>query len=198
LYARSGCLLLIFSYLVNEAIYEVLTLHLIFSYRDILLVLVSTISEKPYEQIFTGGNYINNSYVGYRNRVQQLNLQNYALDSGCFRLGTIVHEFLHALGFYHQQSTWDRDDYVRIVEENITAGTEGNFNKYDNETVEDYGEPYDYSSVLHYTAYAFSKNGEMTIVPLQEGAEEVMGQRLQMTQSDINKLNVMYKCPRQV
>jgi len=45
---------------VNEAIYEVLTLHLIFSYRDILLVLVSTISEKPYEQIFTGGNYINN------------------------------------------------------------------------------------------------------------------------------------------
>jgi len=37
---------LIFSYLVNEAIYEVLTLHLIFSYRDILLVLVSTISEK--------------------------------------------------------------------------------------------------------------------------------------------------------
>ncbi|EDW89734.1 seminal metalloprotease 1 [Drosophila yakuba] len=138
------------------------------------------------------------SYVGYRNRVQQLNLQNYALDTGCFRLGTIVHEFLHALGFYHQQSTWNRDDYVRIAEENITAGTEGNFNKYDNETVEDYGEPYDYSSVLHYTAYAFSKNGEMTIVPLQEGAEELMGQRLQMTQSDINKLNVMYKCPRQV
>ncbi|XP_017002823.2 seminal metalloprotease 1 [Drosophila takahashii] len=142
-----------------------------------------------------GGCY---SYVGHLNRVQQLNLQNYALDTGCFRLGTIVHEFLHALGFYHQQSTWNRDEYVRIAEENITEGTEGNFNKYDNETVEDYGEPYDYSSVLHYTAYAFSKNGEMTIVPLQEGAEELMGQRLQMTQSDINKLNVMYKCPRQV
>ncbi|XP_052852405.1 seminal metalloprotease 1 [Drosophila gunungcola] len=144
---------------------------------------------------FSGGCF---SYVGFRNRSQQLNLQNYALDTGCFRLGTIVHEFLHALGFYHQQSTWNRDEYVRIAEENITEGTEGNFNKYDNETVEDYGEPYDYSSVLHYQAYAFSKNGEMTIVPLQEGAEELMGQRLQMTQSDINKLNVMYKCPRQV
>ncbi|XP_017151184.1 seminal metalloprotease 1 [Drosophila miranda] len=142
-----------------------------------------------------GGCY---SYVGHLNRVQQLNLQNYALDTGCFRLGTIVHEFLHALGFYHQQSTWDRDEYVQIVEENITEGTENNFNKYDSDTVEDYGEPYDYASVLHYTAYAFSKNGEMTIVPLQEGAEEVMGQRLQMSQSDINKLNVMYKCPRQV
>ncbi|KAH8413551.1 hypothetical protein KR009_012278 [Drosophila setifemur] len=142
-----------------------------------------------------GGCY---SYVGHLNRVQQLNLQNYPLEQGCFRQGTIIHEFLHALGFYHQQSTWDRDEYVTIVEENITEGTENNFNKYSNETVEDYGEPYDYASVLHYTAYAFSKNGEMTIVPLQEGAEEIMGQRLQMTQSDINKLNTMYKCPRQV
>ncbi|XP_017050620.1 seminal metalloprotease 1-like [Drosophila ficusphila] len=138
------------------------------------------------------------SSVGFRNRSQQLNLQTYALDSGCYRLGSIVHEFLHALGFYHQQSTWDRDEYVTIAEENITEGMEHNFNKYDNETVEDYGEPYDYSSVMHYTAYAFSKNGEMTIVPLQEGAEELMGQRLQLTQSDINKLNVMYKCPKQV
>ncbi|KAH8272352.1 hypothetical protein KR026_007123, partial [Drosophila bipectinata] len=142
-----------------------------------------------------GGCY---SYVGHLNRVQQLNLQNYDLDAGCFRLGTIVHEFLHALGFYHQQSTWNRDEYVRIAEENITEGTEGNFNKYDNETVDDYNEPYDYGSVLHYTAYAFSKNGEMTIVPLQEGAVELMGQRVQMSQSDINKLNTMYKCPRKI
>ncbi|XP_020806080.1 seminal metalloprotease 1 [Drosophila serrata] len=138
------------------------------------------------------------SYVGHTQRVQQLNLQNYALDTGCFRLGTIVHEFLHALGFYHQQSTWNRDEYVHIAEENILEGTENNFNKYDNETVSDFNEPYDYGSVLHYTAYAFSKNGEMTIVPLEEGAEEIMGQRLQMSQSDINKLNIMYKCPRQV
>ncbi|KRG07932.1 uncharacterized protein Dmoj_GI25857, partial [Drosophila mojavensis] len=59
-------------------------------------------SDQPYYVNVTsepGGCY---SYVGYRNQVQQLNLQNYALDTGCFRLGSIVHEFLHALGFYHQ------------------------------------------------------------------------------------------------
>lgn len=138
------------------------------------------------------------SYVGHRNRVQQLNLQNYALDTGCFRLGTIVHEFLHALGFYHQQSTWNRDEYVRIAEENILDGKANNFNKYDNVTVDNYGEDYDYGSVMHYTAYAFSKNGEMTIVPLVEGAQEIMGQRLQLSTADINKLNTMYKCPRNV
>ncbi|KAH8398434.1 hypothetical protein KR215_002045 [Drosophila sulfurigaster] len=142
-----------------------------------------------------GGCY---SYVGYLNRVQQLNLQNYDIDTGCFRIGTIVHEFLHSLGFYHQHSTWNRDDYVRIAEENITDGTQSNFNKYTNATVDNFGEDYDYSSVMHYTAYAFSKNGEMTIVPLQEGAEELMGQRLQMSDADINKLNTMYRCPRKV
>ncbi|EDV99284.1 seminal metalloprotease 1 [Drosophila grimshawi] len=136
------------------------------------------------------------SYVGHRNRVQQLNLENYDLDKGCFRLGTIVHEFLHALGFYHQQSTWNRDDYVRIVMENIQEGTEHNFDKYDKETVDNYGQEYDYGSVMHYQPTAFSKNGQMTIVPLEEGADEIMGQRLQMSGPDIEKLNVMYKCPR--
>lgn len=162
------------------------------------LIFKEATSDQPYYVNVTseaGGCY---SYVGHRNAVQQLNLQNYALDEGCFRLGTIVHEFLHALGFYHQQSTWNRDDYVRIAEENITEGMEHNFNKYDNETVDNYGEDYDYGSVMHYTPYAFSKNGKMTIVPLVEGAEEIMGQRLQMSEADINKLNTMYKCPRNV
>ena len=29
---------------------------------------------------------------------------------------------LHTLGFYHQQSTYDRDDYVTIMWENIKEG----------------------------------------------------------------------------
>ncbi|KAH8378320.1 hypothetical protein KR093_010743 [Drosophila rubida] len=162
------------------------------------LIFKEATSDQPYYVNVTsepGGCY---SYVGYRNRVQQLNLQNNSLDVGCFRLGTIVHEFLHALGFYHQQSTWNRDEYVRIVEENITDGMEHNFDKYDNKTVDNYGTAYDYGSVMHYPTTAFSKNGEMTIVPLEEGAEKVMGQRLQMSAADIDKLNTMYKCPRKV
>ncbi|XP_017842101.2 seminal metalloprotease 1-like [Drosophila busckii] len=138
------------------------------------------------------------SYVGFRDQVQQLNLQYYPLDTGCYRLGTIVHEFLHALGFYHQHSSSDRDDYVRIAKEYILDGKESNFNKYNETVVDEYDQIYDYGSVMQYTAYAFSKNGEMTIVPLKEGAEQQMGQRLQMSQSDIKKLNVMYKCPQRV
>ena len=42
---------------------------------------------------------------------------------------------------------------------------ENNFLKYDASTITSFGLPYDYGSVMHYEEYAFSKNGEKTIVP---------------------------------
>lgn len=58
------------------------------------------------------------SSVGRQGKGQVINLQN----PGCLKHGTIVHEMLHAVGFYHQQSSFDRDDYVKIIWENIKAG----------------------------------------------------------------------------
>lgn len=46
------------------------------------------------------------------------------------------------------------------------SGTENNFRKYDADVITSYDLTYDYNSVLHYSAYAFSVNDEMTIVPL--------------------------------
>ncbi|XP_061401156.1 seminal metalloprotease 1-like [Musca vetustissima] len=140
------------------------------------------------------------STVGYRSKgSQSYNLQLYPLDKGCFRLGTIIHEFLHVLGFYHMQSTANRDEYVFINETNVKDGKLHNFKKYDAETVDDFDQGYDYASVLHYSAFAFSANGEMTIVPLKDAdAAAVMGQRVGMSQSDINRLNLMYRCPVKV
>nr|CAD7401840.1 unnamed protein product [Timema poppensis] len=132
------------------------------------------------------------SMVGRRGRVQDLNLQPGVPGSGCFRHGTIVHEFLHALGFYHEQSSSDRDDYVTIVWANIQAGTENNFAKHSASTVTNYGIGYDYDSVLHYGPFAFSINGEMTIVPHDPTA--VLGQRVAMSEKDVLKLNTMYQC----
>ena len=33
-----------------------------------------------------------------------------------------MHEFLHTLGFFHEQSRPDRDTYVRVITENIQPG----------------------------------------------------------------------------
>lgn len=64
------------------------------------------------------------------------------------------------------QSAYDRDDYVTINKDNIAFGTQNNFNKYTSSEVTHFGVEYDYDSVLHYSAYAFSNNGKPTIVPV--------------------------------
>lgn len=58
------------------------------------------------------------SYVGRRYYAQELSLQ----QSGCVYHDTVQHEVLHALGFNHEQTRSDRDQYIRVLWENITAG----------------------------------------------------------------------------
>lgn len=71
-----------------------------------------------------------------------------------------------ALGFYHMQSAYDRNDYVTIVKENMLTFHKRNFIKYSSSEVSHFNTTYDYDSVLHYSAYAFSRNGRPTIVPV--------------------------------
>lgn len=132
------------------------------------------------------------SSVGMVGGVQRLNLQSYEPGSGCFRKGTIIHEFIHAMGFYHMQSATERDDFVDIVWENIQPGKEHNFNIYGNDKIYQFGVTYDYGSVMHYSSMAFSNNGERTIVAKDGVGGENMGQRLGMSKYDIKRINNMY------
>ncbi|XP_014835217.1 PREDICTED: meprin A subunit beta-like, partial [Poecilia mexicana] len=50
------------------------------------------------------------------------NGQDLSIGEGCDYIAIVEHEILHALGFYHEQSRYDRDDYVRIVFSNILSG----------------------------------------------------------------------------
>lgn len=63
------------------------------------------------------------------------------------------------------QSASDRDEHVKIAWNHIINGTQSNFNKYNTSVVTDFGIPYDYNSIMHYGAYAFTKDGYATIIP---------------------------------
>lgn len=127
------------------------------------------------------------SLVGKIGGRQELNLQ-----TECFQqTGTVIHEICHTLGFSHEQNRSDRDKYVKIMASNIPADKMINFEK--NAKDETFSVPYDYGSILHYSATAFSVNGQPTIVSKGgPGTKEKMGQRKELSKSDIIKLNKMY------
>jgi hypothetical protein len=97
----------------------------------------------------------------------------------------VVHELGHAFGLWHEQSRLDRDHFVEIVWDNITEENWYNFNQHLTDG-RDYGE-YDYQSIMHYSAYAFSKNHQKTIIPLQYDVE--IGQRQFLSPKDIAAVN---------
>ena len=58
------------------------------------------------------------SALGFTHR----STQQISIGSGCGMHFIVVHEILHALGFYHEQSRYDRNNYVEIMWENIKPG----------------------------------------------------------------------------
>lgn len=64
-----------------------------------------------------------------------------------------MHELGHAMGFFHEHSRPDRDQFVSIQFRNIKRGKERQFRKYPASLINSYGVPYDYESIMHYGPY---------------------------------------------
>lgn len=113
--------------------------------------------------------------------------------NGCLEFGVIQHEFIHALGFGHEQSRPDRDSFVRIQLENIENRDKFQHNFFKATGTSVLGSPYEYGSVMHYGPTDFGSGNLQTIVALRSGGN-AMGQRIRATDTDIKKLRLLYQC----
>ncbi|KAK2703056.1 hatching enzyme 1.2-like [Artemia franciscana] len=106
--------------------------------------------------------------------------------------GKPMHEIMHALGIFHEQSRADRDAFVKFNEENAIQAFVHNFDKQSLENTT-YQYEYDYNSIMHYGTHFFSSSRDKpTLVPIQKRAK--IGQRDGISRLDCYKINVLYNC----
>jgi hypothetical protein len=108
--------------------------------------------------------------------------------------GSIIHEIGHAIGFWHEHSRPDRDSYIEVLEGHILPGLGDNFQKIPIQSADSLGTPYDYSSIMHYNEYAFSKRGRPTIRVLNPAYRGKVGQRKNLSSMDVKQANLLYGC----
>jgi len=100
-----------------------------------------------------------------------------------------VHEIGHVVGFWHEQSRPDRDDYINIHYDNILPWLRRNFDK--QTQIDSLGITYDFNSIMHYDEFAFSSNGERTmsskepLIPL--------GRSTGLSPLDIQQVQLLYE-----
>ncbi|KAM9766151.1 hatching enzyme 1.2-like [Menidia menidia] len=128
------------------------------------------------------------SFIGRQDGGQGVFLEK----KGCVSQSTVQHEVLHALGFHHEQVRSDRDQYVRILSQNVQPDQLKNFQKVPTNNLLT---PYDFSSVMHYGKYDFSSNGLPTIVAKHNYYLD-FGHAHQMSPNDITRVNRLYGCKR--
>ncbi|NP_999728.1 bone morphogenetic protein 1 homolog precursor [Strongylocentrotus purpuratus] len=122
-----------------------------------------------------------------------------SVGKNCDKFGVVVHELGHVVGFWHEHTRPDRNEFVGIVHQNIVPGQEYNFRVLDAAEVDSLGETYDFASIMHYARNTFSRGIWLdTILPRKDpesGIRPEIGQRKHLSEGDIIQANLLYKCP---
>ncbi|XP_077861636.1 uncharacterized protein LOC144342248, partial [Saccoglossus kowalevskii] len=135
------------------------------------------------------------SYIGMIGGKQMLSLLSPEGNGGtCMWTGIIQHEFLHALGFYHEQSRPDRDCYVEIKWDNIIAGMESNFDIVEQQWIDLQDTPYDYGSLMHYGWNDFAIDRTQPTIVTTNPPGVAIGQIDGLSHWDIIEVNGIYDC----
>lgn len=106
----------------------------------------------------------------------------------------ILHEVLHALGFIHEHSRPDRDQYVEVVWDNVDAKFRDQFRAAPT-SMDDpsRGTPFDFSSVMLYPPNLFGKQRGSITLRSREGKPEIQPVRDGLSPGDIRRIREVYR-----
>ena len=123
------------------------------------------------------------SWVGMIGGEQEIVIDNWG------DAGTIAHEIGHALGLLHEQSKPDRDQYIKIITENIIKGYENNFDiwPYNGQ----YTEGFDFNSLMCYHSWSFPIDPSKPTMTKLDGST-FNPQRAYFTEKDLELINRLY------
>ncbi|XP_078598280.1 uncharacterized protein LOC144874226 isoform X4 [Branchiostoma floridae x Branchiostoma japonicum] len=116
--------------------------------------------------------------------------QRLSVGNGCEYTHVMIHEIGHAIGFWHEQSRPDRDNWVEVLWDNIEPGLDTAFDKYGKAEIDSLGVEYDYGSIMHYPFNAFPRSpGLETLRALQEVTQQPYRQ---LSEKDVLQVQLMY------
>lgn len=126
----------------------------------------------------------NFAYLGYGYGARELMLEKYASVQTC------LHELGHVIGLKHEHQRPDRDRYIQVHRTRIVEHAKPYFDP----SPQFLYTSYDFSSIMHYSPYAFSKNG-MAVIEPRKGYEKVsvqMGAGCCLSDGDREAVRRMY------
>ncbi len=128
--------------------------------------------------------YAGSSYLGKVGGRQELELHDVYASTG-----TAIHEFLHALGIFHEQTREDRNTYITVNFGEIPGSWEDQYEIYSDGF--DQG-PFDFSSIMLYSSSDADEDGIWDMVKVSNN-QPFFAQRSSLSTGDKAVLNQIYR-----
>uniref|UniRef100_A0A0N4ZAB4 Metalloendopeptidase n=1 Tax=Parastrongyloides trichosuri TaxID=131310 RepID=A0A0N4ZAB4_PARTI len=107
--------------------------------------------------------------------------------------GAIAHETLHALGTRHEHQRADRDNFIKVLESNISEIVKNEITKIYVENFVTFGIHYDYGSIMHYSGRLSEISNKLLMkVKNIKPFQKMMGQIDMFSFNDIKLINLYY------